>query len=58
MKPEFTCPDCGTTVESKARLAKGHEVSKIEFGGEDVSLYENDNLFLCKNCKRPLGVPK
>ncbi len=58
MESELTCPNCETTIESKAQLTEGHEVTELGFDGKNISLYGNRNLFLCKNCKRPLGIPK
>ncbi|MFU8870120.1 hypothetical protein [Natronococcus sp.] len=58
MTSELACPDCETTIESKDQLEEGDEVSEIEFDGENLRLYRNRNLLHCKNCKRPLGIPK
>ncbi|WP_254767862.1 hypothetical protein [Salinilacihabitans rarus] len=56
MTDELTCPGCGNTAESKAHLEEAHEVAELEFDGEEIALYGNRNLFLCRSCKRPLGV--
>ena len=49
------CPNCGDQLESTDDLEKT-EISQIETE-EDGSfhLFGNDDLFLCKGCKNPLG---
>lgn len=51
------CPDCGATIESEDHV-EVQEVKEIESrprGGIGYGERTND-LFLCKNCKKPLGV--
>ncbi|MFC4439309.1 MULTISPECIES: hypothetical protein [Natrialbaceae] len=58
MESELNCPECETAIRSKDQLEEGHEVSELAFEDDGISLYGNRNLFLCKNCKRPLGVDR
>lgn len=54
-----TCPDCGDEAESMEELQKAHKHEVPEFGVEQdggFSLYGNKDLYLCKNCKNPLGI--
>lgn len=53
------CPDCGAQIESEEHV-EVQEVSEIESrpkGGIGYGEATSD-LFLCKNCKKPLGVGK
>jgi len=53
----ITCPDCGTDVESADQLTDGPEVTELETDDDgSIRLYGNRDLFLCENCRRPLGV--
>ena len=57
MGDTVTCPECGETVDSVEQLETNHAVPEIEENDDgSVSLFENSDLFLCKNCKSPLGV--
>ena len=56
MADTLACPECGTEVESADDLETGSSVPEVETtedGG--VRLFRNRDLFLCKNCKKPLG---
>ena len=59
MGDTLTCPECGTDAESMDDLETGHEVAETE-PQEDgsLNLYGNKDLYLCKGCKKPLGVKK
>jgi uncharacterized Zn finger protein (UPF0148 family) len=59
MGDTITCPECGATVDSMEQLEREHEVHEIEAEEDDsFSLFGNRDLFLCKNCKNPLGVSR
>ncbi|MEF8826991.1 MAG: hypothetical protein V5A27_11745 [Halapricum sp.] len=59
MGDTLTCPECGNEIESMEHLETAHEVTEVE-PQEDGSfnLFEKNDLFLCKNCRKPLGVGK
>ncbi|MFC7230608.1 hypothetical protein ACFQMM_02980 [Saliphagus sp. GCM10025308] len=56
MADTLTCPECGDTIRSREHLEAGHEVAELEPNEDGLTLYGNRDLFLCRNCKRPLGV--
>ncbi|WP_049906709.1 hypothetical protein [Halorubrum tebenquichense] len=59
MSDTITCPECGEEVDSVEQLEEGHEVPEIEVEDDgSFSLFRNRDLFLCKNCKNPLGMGK
>ena len=59
MAETVSCPDCGAEFEKIDELEKGGELPEIESGeGGTINLFENRDLFLCKNCKNPLGVSR
>jgi hypothetical protein len=58
MADKLTCPGCGETVESAEHLEKAHDVPEVQIKDGEIHLYENRNLFMCKSCKKPLGVGK
>jgi hypothetical protein len=59
MSNELTCPECGETAESIDDLEEGGEVTEVEAGERgSLNLYENRDLFLCKNCRKPLGISR
>ena len=59
MGDTLTCPECGKDVESADELESGHEVAEVEIEDDgSFSLFENHDLFLCKDCKNPLGFRK
>ena len=51
------CPDCGAQIESEDQV-EVQEVREIESRPKGGIGYgtETNNLFLCKDCKKPLGV--
>ncbi|MFQ3285551.1 MAG: hypothetical protein ACI9TI_000944 [Natronomonas sp.] len=59
MSDTITCSGCGEEVDSIEQLGESHSVPEIE-AEEDgsISLFGNRDLFLCKNCKNPLGMRK
>jgi hypothetical protein len=59
MSNTLNCPECGTDIDSTDDLEAADEVTEIE-PDEDGSfqLYENHDLFLCKSCRKPLGVSR
>jgi hypothetical protein len=57
MGDTMTCPGCGETVDSVEQLETTHEAPEIEENDDgSITLFGNNDLFLCKNCKNPLGV--
>jgi len=56
MSDTVSCSECGETFESVAALEE-HEVPEIEADDDgSFSLFGNRDLFLCENCKNPLGM--
>jgi DNA-directed RNA polymerase subunit RPC12/RpoP len=51
------CPDCGAEIDSEDQVDV-EEVSEIESRPRGGIGYgpATKNLYLCKNCKKPLGV--
>lgn len=59
MSETLSCPECETEIDSVDDLERGGEVSEIEERDDgSISLFENRDLFLCKNCKKPLGMSR
>jgi len=57
MGDTITCPECGEAVDSVEQLEEGHSVPEIAVEDDgSVTLFENNDLFLCKNCKNTLGM--
>lgn len=56
MADKIDCPECGKEIESADELEKHGEVHEIETDDDSFSLFGNRDLFLCKDCKKPLGV--
>ncbi|MEF8821989.1 MAG: hypothetical protein V5A52_06905 [Halovenus sp.] len=58
MGDTLTCDNCGQEIESADDLEE-HEVPEIETKKDgSLNLWGNNNLYLCKNCRRPLGVSR
>jgi hypothetical protein len=59
MSDTLSCPECETEIDSIDGLERGGEIAEIE-GDDDgsISLFGNRDLFLCRNCRRPLGMPR
>lgn len=56
MADKLTCSECNKQIESADELER-QETNEIEVEDDgSFSLYGNDDLFLCKSCKKPLGV--
>jgi uncharacterized membrane protein YvbJ len=56
MGDTLTCEECGHEIESTDGL-EAKEVPEIEAEESgSFSLYGSNDLFLCKNCRKPLGV--
>lgn len=56
MADELSCPDCDKQIESADDLER-EEVPQIGINGDDsISLFESNDLFLCKECKNALGI--
>jgi len=59
MSDTLTCSECGETAESADDLGTSREVPEIETSNDgSISLFENRDLFLCQNCKNPLGTSR
>lgn len=59
MADEITCSECGHVAESADDLETGESVPEVETSDDgSIHLYENHDLFLCKNCRKPLGVSR
>ncbi|MEF8812229.1 MAG: hypothetical protein V5A55_00175 [Halovenus sp.] len=59
MGDTLSCPECGEEVESAEELETQHDVPEVEVDDDgSLTLFENNDLFLCKNCKKPLGMPR
>ncbi len=59
MSDTITCPECGDEAETMEELNEAHQHDVPEFEEDEdggLHLFENKDLFLCKNCKNPLGV--
>ncbi|KTG10135.1 hypothetical protein AUR64_11105 [Haloprofundus marisrubri] len=57
MGDTLTCEECGAAVESVEQLEEGQEVVEMQEESDgSIRLFESRNLFLCKNCKNPLGL--
>lgn len=57
MSDTLSCSDCGAEIESMDELETGHEVTEIEPEADGTfTLFENRDLFLCKNCGNPMGL--
>ena len=56
MGDTLTCDECGNEIESADDLEQTEitEVEPQENG--KLNLYGRTNLFLCKECRKPLGV--
>lgn len=53
------CPECEASIDSTDDLETEGEVVEIEPEDDgSFQLYENHDLFLCKNCRKPLGVSR
>lgn len=51
-----SCPECGEAIESSADL-ETETVPEIEVEDDgSFDLYGNTDLYLCKGCKKPMGV--
>lgn len=58
MADTLTCDDCGHEAESTDDL-ETTEVPQVEADeGGAFNVYENNDLYLCKGCKKPLGVDR
>lgn len=59
MADTLTCPECGAEIDSADQLEHEHEVAEVELEDSgSISLYGNRDLYMCKNCKRTLGVSR
>lgn len=59
MVDTLSCPECGTTVESADDIEPDREIAEIATNDDgSISLFENRDLFVCTNCKNPLGISR
>jgi len=59
MSDTLECPECDASIDSTDDLEAEGEVAEVEPEDDgSFQLYENNDLFLCKNCRKPLGVSR
>lgn len=59
MADTITCSSCGNVAGSAADLEVKTEVPAVETSEDgSINLYENHDLFLCSNCRKPLGISR
>jgi uncharacterized protein with PIN domain len=59
MTDTLSCPECGTEVDSVEELEVEHDVPEIEENDDgSIHLFEKRDLFLCENCRKPLGMSR
>jgi hypothetical protein len=57
MADSVSCPECGAETDTADDLESGPTVPEIESDDDGtISLYGNQDLFLCSNCQATLGV--
>jgi len=56
MADTITCPECDAEVESLDDLEKHEEVHEVAGDGDSIELFGTRDLYLCKGCRKPLGV--
>lgn len=57
MGDTLTCPGCGEEIHSTDEVEVQEDVPEVEVNEDrSFNLYGNRDLFLCKNCKKPLGM--
>lgn len=56
MGDELSCSECGATADSIDDLEKSGEVTGLEVENDgSFNLFEKNDLFLCADCREPLG---
>jgi uncharacterized protein with PIN domain len=59
MSDTLSCPECDEEIESTDELETGEQVPEVEEDDDgSLTLFQNHDLFLCKNCKKPLGMSR
>ena len=59
MTDTVTCSECGSEAASADDVEIVHDVAEIEIEDDDTfNLFEKRDLFLCKDCRNPLGVSR
>jgi hypothetical protein len=59
MTDTLSCPECGTDVDSADDLDTGEELTQVEIEADgSIDLFEKRDLFLCSDCRNPLGVSR
>lgn len=59
MAETLSCPECEKEIESTDDLEEGGKIAELETDDDgSVTLFENHDLFLCKDCKKPLGMSR
>lgn len=56
MADQIDCPECGSEISSADDVEHDGEIQEIEPENDSISLYENRDLYRCKDCKKVLGV--
>jgi predicted RNA-binding Zn-ribbon protein involved in translation (DUF1610 family) len=59
MGDTLSCSECGTEVDAADELEADREVAEVDTSEDgSIHLFENRDLFLCENCKNPLGISR
>lgn len=59
MTDTVTCSECGMKAESKDDVEIEHDIDEIEIDDDNgFNLFAKRDLFLCKECRNPLGVSR
>lgn len=59
MSDTISCSECGTTAESTDDFEVEQTVVEVETEPDgSFNLFEKRDLFLCKDCRNPLGVSR
>lgn len=59
MSDTLDCPECEASIDSTDDLEVEAGVPEVEADDDgSIHLYENRDLFLCANCRKPLGVSR
>lgn len=59
MSDTLSCPECGTSVDSIDDLEVEKAVPEVEPEDDgSFNLFEKRDLFLCADCRNPLGVSR
>lgn len=57
MGDTLTCSGCGEEIETADDMEVEEDVPELEVNEDrSFNLFGNRDLFLCKNCKKPMGM--